>query len=622
MAALVVPPATAQIRESRAQTSAAVDLLEAKILLGEGQYRKALKTLRVAVSKEPGDPYLRLELAKLAARLGRMEEAAEHAETALEGAPEDPDVLFVVGEVFQRLAARDPEYGDRARTVLEQALEAAPADVQALHALGRQYQRQGDLEAAEETFRRLMALQPGERTATFLLQTLLDLGKEDAARELLREVLDQDPEALEMRFTLADLLAEAGRGEEALEVLQAAPEEQALEPELVRRIVGVLLREDRSEEARERLEAAVRENQGSDRLKLYLGLLLADLGEVGDARELLSRYLEANPHDLEAARALVRLEVQDGRPREAVRVVRRVAGGLESEDPDSAAGLVQASMRLLARAGRWSLVVEAASMVPEAAPRAARLEILRLEVEGLRRLERHREALDRLDASALEGPEVQAIRAELLFEIGEEDRARELLASLESSNPRLAARVYQGQELYGRALPLWQRVVEDDPDSLQARFSLAAALERTGRFQEATEMFRNLLRESPDFHLALNYLGYMWAERGQNLDEAQSLVERALELDPGNGAYVDSLGWIFYQKGEYEKALSQLRRAADLLPRDGTVQEHLGDVLLALGNASEARAAYLRALELQDDGGSDLHGKLKDAERRERGGTP
>ena len=101
--------------------------------------------------------------------------------------------------------------------------------------------------------------------------------------------------------------------------------------------------------------------------------------------------------------------------------------------------------------------------------------------------------------------------------------------------------------------------------------------------------------------MALNYLGYMWAEKGENLDEALAMVQRALELEPDSAAYIDSLGWIYFRQGDYRQALEQLDRAARLLPRDGTVQEHLGDVQRALGNVGEARTAYERALALGDD---------------------
>ena len=84
-------------------------------------------------------------------------------------------------------------------------------------------------------------------------------------------------------------------------------------------------------------------------------------------------------------------------------------------------------------------------------------------------------------------------------------------------------------------------------------------------------------RSNPDNAPALNYLGYTWAEQGIRLDEAESLILRALEISPNDGYYIDSLGWVYYQRGEYEEAIEQLERAMDLASDDATIAEHLGD---------------------------------------------
>ncbi|MEO1368758.1 MAG: tetratricopeptide repeat protein, partial [Acidobacteriota bacterium] len=94
------------------------------------------------------------------------------------------------------------------------------------------------------------------------------------------------------------------------------------------------------------------------------------------------------------------------------------------------------------------------------------------------------------------------------------------------------------------------------------------------------------------------YLGYTWAERGENLDEALGLIQRAVAADPDNGAYVDSLGWVYYQLGRFHEARPHLEWAARLEPDDATVHEHLGDLYAALGERELSRAAYRRALEI------------------------
>ena len=95
-----------------------------------------------------------------------------------------------------------------------------------------------------------------------------------------------------------------------------------------------------------------------------------------------------------------------------------------------------------------------------------------------------------------------------------------------------------------------------------------------------------MLTLQPENSHALNYLGYMWADNGENLEQALELIRRAVDLDPNNGAFVDSLGWALFRLGEFEQARRHLERANQLVPRDSTILEHLGDVYVALGDTA------------------------------------
>jgi len=102
----------------------------------------------------------------------------------------------------------------------------------------------------------------------------------------------------------------------------------------------------------------------------------------------------------------------------------------------------------------------------------------------------------------------------------------------------------------------------------------------------------------------------MWVDRGQHLEEAGDMIKKALELDPQNGAYLDSLGWFYYKRGEYGKALSELLHAVELLkPEDPVVFEHVGDTYLALGNPAQAINMWQKALAL-DPQNRDLAAKI------------
>ncbi len=123
-----------------------------------------------------------------------------------------------------------------------------------------------------------------------------------------------------------------------------------------------------------------------------------------------------------------------------------------------------------------------------------------------------------------------------------------------------------------------------------------AMLERQKKFDEAEAQFRKVLELNPKHAGALNYLGYMLADRNVRLDEAYQLVKKALDLEPDNGAYLDSLGWVFYRQGKLDQAEGLLQRAVQQQP-DPTVHDHLGDVYLKQGKIREAIAQWQASLK-------------------------
>ena len=131
-------------------------------------------------------------------------------------------------------------------------------------------------------------------------------------------------------------------------------------------------------------------------------------------------------------------------------------------------------------------------------------------------------------------------------------------------------------------------------------FQLGAAYERNRQYDTAHTTFEKAIGMSPEYHNAMNYLGYMWADINRNLDEAAKYITRANELAPDNAAYVDSLGWLYYRQDKHSEALAELRRAAELMKDepDSTIHEHIGDTLHQLGQPDEARAEWETSLGL------------------------
>jgi len=138
------------------------------------------------------------------------------------------------------------------------------------------------------------------------------------------------------------------------------------------------------------------------------------------------------------------------------------------------------------------------------------------------------------------------------------------------------------------------------PDLLDSDFyfSYGTAAEQAGQPVKAVELLRKSIELDPGKSArACNYLGYMWAERNENLDEAEQLVRRALDADPDNGAYLDTLGWVSFRQGKFHEAIGELLRAAERVPEpDAVVFEHIGDAYEKLENPVAAVLYWQKAL--------------------------
>jgi tetratricopeptide (TPR) repeat protein len=166
------------------------------------------------------------------------------------------------------------------------------------------------------------------------------------------------------------------------------------------------------------------------------------------------------------------------------------------------------------------------------------------------------------------------------------------------------------------------RASQLDPEDTSSLFYLGSCLEQAARaredegfFSRAVETFKELIHKSPSDAYALNYLGYMYAEKGIHLNEAVDLLERAVSLDPDNGAFFDSLGWAHYQLGELEQAERFLAKALEQMKdheeeEQAVIYDHAGDIAHRLGQAEKAAHHWRRALDLVPDD-SEVERKLQ-----------
>ena len=149
----------------------------------------------------------------------------------------------------------------------------------------------------------------------------------------------------------------------------------------------------------------------------------------------------------------------------------------------------------------------------------------------------------------------------------------------------------------GEAYRYYKKSLAEDPRNVSVLQALAGLLSDLGREEETFQTFQKIIEMDSLNAVALNYVGYTYAERNDSLEYALQLVNRALDIDKDNGYYIDSRGWIFYMMARYEDALHELKRASEIV-EDAVIYEHLGDVYRQLNDGIKAREAYEKALEL------------------------
>jgi tetratricopeptide (TPR) repeat protein len=211
-------------------------------------------------------------------------------------------------------------------------------------------------------------------------------------------------------------------------------------------------------------------------------------------------------------------------------------------------------------------------------------------------------------------------RAELLSEDGKSAQAiqelRQLLTGGEEDLKIDGAlvQVYQKDKNFVEAEKTLLTAEKLFKNKEQYYFMLGAIYERQKDFEKAEATFRKALEINSKNSAVLNYMGYMWADQNVHLEEALEMLKKAVNLEPNNGAYLDSLGWIYFRLNQFDQAETYLKKALERVRKDPTIHEHLGDLYAHRGQLKEARAAYEFSIanSQDDEEGKKIQKKLND----------
>ena len=515
---------------------------------------------------DPTSAEIPAALAELYARLNRPTEAIAAGERAVKANPSNPEANWILGSLYARMSempntrqADRRTYTERAIANLEKANRNAHASVPTM--LGRLYIADGQHDKAIAMLAPFVSDQPDQVDAVAMLAEAYQAVDRDAdAIALLEKSVEDAPE---LYGTLGQVYQDAGRWTDAARAFGGAVEERPQSLPLRSQWATALLNVGEARRAREVLEAGGAGNSRNQRA-LYL---------LSEAQRRTNDFAAAEV----TARRLIGLDARAlGGPRQLAQIF------LDQDQHQKIVELLEPIVTARLRAA------DAADLSSDVF-RSTYFDLASA-YEALRQFDKASAMLRQARTLSPTDPLVDIRLARSLEDAGKGDEAVRTL----------------------------QAAIGKFPKESAVKLSLASTLERQGKYGDAEAIFRQMLADDPKDADALNSFGYMLADRGQKLDEAIALVQRALAIEPGNAAYLDSLGWAYYKQNRLDLAEPPLRHAATLLPTVSVIQDHLGDLLNKRGLFDEAIAAWQKALGGDGDSisRSELDDKIKSARQK------
>jgi tetratricopeptide (TPR) repeat protein len=592
--------------ERFASARAYAHYVRARLAEERGDFRAAAEELRGALVFDDTSAQLHFALAEVLSRMVQLAAAEDEARRALDGDPQGPagaEALTLLGKIHAAQRRRDLAIEDvRGAIKLQIALakergeEEGRVDPDPWRVLAELYLESGDERAAARTYEDLAVHVPGEGSGLREMGRMyLERRDFTRAEKYLKKSLEKDPRDLEAWHRMA-LLEEARR---------------------------------RPTEARKAYEAVLALDSDDLDALLALGKLALGASDMAGARAYFAQLLRLAPEEgsarvnvslawLEARRpaealAVVEEGLKDGASDSRLRFVQgvvlqdqrkwneaaRAYGAVGSEDGDLWANARMNLAYCLAQVSRYGEAARALQKPMAARPRDARLVTMMAYV-----LERGGKLGD---AVKLLEKAVKAREGDPAGLDGTSELYEALASSLEKSGRK------------ADAIAVLKRAIGQRPRDGLLLYALGATYEKAGDHEAAVAQMKALLVIDPDHADALNFVGYSYAERGVRLDEAEKLIGKALELRPENGFFLDSLGWLYFQRGDYAKAVGALEKADALSGPEPTILEHLGDAYRSVHRPSDAATAYRRALKSFEGGAEpERPGQQQGIERKLR----
>ena len=580
---------------------------------------KAIDHFKSVLKADPAATFITEDISDLYVQGGRIREAVKDAEEAIKNNPTDVLPRRILGRIYSRLIG-DPQSRGLNEAMLKSAIEQyskiteqEPKDVDAWLTLGRLNKMASNFTDSEKAFNKVLEFDSeNEDAMTGLAMVYSDVGDTTRATELLKKVTAKNP-SLRGLTALAATYEQMKDFNLAAETYKKALSLQPDNDELKKQLAATYLMADKMEDARKLYEEIAAEDPKDFNSRLRLSQIFRQQNLMDKAWAEHNKAKEIEPSNLEIKFNEVNLFEGQGKIDEAAAALKDLLtatkkGTYSPAEKQNRAILIERMGLMLRNNEQYARAIDVFKQLveldPANGPRAA-AQI----VDTHRQAREFQKAVDEADAALKKFPKdrmIQFVRASALGELGRTADAVQSLKALMDGKPSdretylTIAQIYDRAKNYtemAKAIDAAEKLNSTKEEMEGIHFTRGAMYEKQKKFDTAEVEFRKVIEMNPSNASALNYLGYMFADRNQKLPEARAMVQKALEIDPDNGAYLDSLGWVAFRQAKYEEAEDLLKRSIDRTPRDATIYDHLAEVYFKQDKIKEAINTWTKAVK-------------------------
>lgn len=586
----------------------------------KGEYfNKAIDNYRLALKADPSATFISEELSDLYIQSGRLREAMSEAEDVLRQNPNDLNARRVLARIYARLIG-DAQANRVNEEMLKKAIEQYskitlddPKDSDSWLMLGRLYKIGQNSVDAEKAYKKVLDLDPNSEDAlTGLAMVYSDLGDNKNAADVLKRLADKNPSgrSLAALASTYEQMREYGLAAEALKkAIELSP---ASAGELKHSLAQDLMLADRLDESLALYQQLVAEDPKDVQSQLRISQIYRQKRDFAKAREASDKARALDPNSIEIRYNEVNLLEGEGRTADAIAAMKDILATTAKKIYNPAERGNRAA--LLERLGfmyrsneQFGPAVETFRQLAEVDPDLGARASAQI-IETYRVAHDYKRAEQEAAAAVAKYPTdrmLRTVQASLFADLGRTDAAvAEINKALAEKKDRetylTLAQVYEKAKRYqdmARAIDEAEQLSQSKDEKETVYFLRGAMYEKLKQYDKAEQEFRRVLEMNPDNASAMNYLGYMFADRNERLPEALQLIQGALDREPGNGAYLDSLGWVFFRMGKLDEAEQNLKLALEKISKDPTIHDHLGDVYARQGKLKEAVGQWEMSLK-------------------------